>query len=189
MSKKMWERHLCAAMLVLMPIPAAAEMLFSVSAGVNRATVETPQLPPVLPIYVAGSASFGRDLTDTSARLTLNLDLPLPFMRFEAGWADLGSHTGTISLTRIDGTVDTFTHTIDADVRWLAYAPSIDLGPLAVSGKVGVAHLKVGGFDGTEALLGASAGYYFDSGLGIRLDAERIGSDATQFGASLSFRF
>ncbi len=185
----MWERHLCAAMLVLMPIPVAAEMLFSVSAGVNHATVETPQLPPVLPIYVAGSASFGSDLTETNARLTLNLDLPLPFMRFEAGWADLGSHTGTISLTQIDGTVDTFTHTIDADVRWLAYAPGIELGPFAISGKIGAAHLDVGGFDATEALLGVSAGYYFGSGLGIRLDAERIGSDATQFGASVSFRF
>lgn len=177
-------------LLLALPAPAAAELLFSVSAGLNHATVDTPRLPPPPAIYTDQTSSFGSELSETKPRVTVNLDLPLPLLRFEAGWADLGSHTGTISATRVDGTVDSFSFTIDADARWLAYAPGMDFGPFAVTGKVGVAHLKVGGLvDATEALLGASAAYYFDSGFGVRLDAERIGSDATQYGASLSFRF
>ena len=41
----------------------------------------------------------------------------------------------------------------------------------------------VGLINTTEPLVGVSAGYYFDSGFGIRLDAERIGSDGLIGGA------
>src|SRR5690606_25855585 len=121
--------------------------------------------------------------SDTGARVAVHVDV-LPLISFETGWADLGSTTGTISAQRITGEIDTTTITIEGDAYWFAYTPGIRFDNIELHGKIGGARtdLKTFGFSSgsTELLVGAGAALHFDSGFGLRLDAERVGDDITQ---------
>lgn len=178
--------------LSLLSSPAVADRLITVSAGANRATIDLPPVPAAPPIYVSQTTTFGRDYSDTGARLAVHVDV-LPLISFEAGWADLGSTTGTISAQRITGEIDTTTVTIGGDAYWLAYTPGIRFDNVELHGKFGGARtdMKTFGFSAgsTELLVGAGVALHFETGFGLRLDAERLGDDITQFGISLTYGF
>src|SRR5690606_36882937 len=109
------------------------------------------------------------------------------------GWADLGSTRGTVSMTRVTGEVDTFTRTHSSEAFWVAYTPGIRFDNIELHGKIGGVRTAttINGFDtdSAETLIGAAIALHFETAFGLRLDAERLGDDATQYGLSVSFGF
>lgn len=138
--------------------------------------------------------------TGTEPRLTLNASI-MSWLGLELGWSKLGSSTATLTMPPppiVGGQPVTLATQESGSAFWLAYAPSIRFTAFELTGKFGAARLKreraVGPFisnqiSDTEVFYGVAGTYWFKDTVGVRLDAERIGSDVAQMGVSLTIGF
>lgn len=156
----------------------------SISAGINHSSLDTPSdFPPT------------NSYSGKNPRVTFNASVG-PLIGVELGWSKLASNTTVVTVVPLGGPA------FDEELResgsafWLAYAPSIEFGALELTGKLGVARVSrsfaIAGLgidiaDGeNEALIGLAGTYWFTSLVGLRVDAERVGSDVMQAGLSLT---
>lgn len=183
---------LIAATFLLLPGISLADATVTLSVGYNHVDGETPRLPPPPPIYGSQVSTLDGDFSGSGLRATVDLSVS-PLWTFQVGWAEFPSDSGTVTLVDVLGNVEVFSARRSGSARWLAYMPTIRKSRWEWSGKLGLADTEVkhwfSGRESHETLIGASGAYFFDNGFGIRLDAERLGGRATQFGLSLAYRF
>ncbi|MEX0899624.1 MAG: hypothetical protein WD081_02930 [Gammaproteobacteria bacterium] len=162
----------------------------SLSAGLNHSRLDASTNYP--------STSH----SGTKPRVTFNASVG-PLIGVELGWSKLATNTTAVTVVPPGGAGGggSFEDELreSGSAFWLVYAPSIEFGPIELTGKLGAARVTrevvIAGFgidiaDGeNEALVGLAGTYWFTSLIGVRVDAERIGSDASQLGLSLTIGF
>ena len=180
------------AVLALAATNASAVPVFdvSVSAGLNHSRLDAFETFS----YPTESSS------GTKPRVTFNASVG-SWLGIEAGWSKLASTTTVVTIVP----PGTGGGAYDEELRdsgsalWLAYAPSIEFGAFELTGKVGAVRLSRDfintrlalnhGDSENEAFVGLAATYWFMPVVGLRLDAERLGSDVSQVGLSLTIGF
>lgn len=180
------------AILIIVSAPAGALPIIdiSVSAGLNHSRVDALDFSTA-------------DHSGTEPRVTFNLSVT-PFAGVEAGWSRLATSATVVTIVPPGaasggGAYEETVHD-SGSLIWLAYAPSVRFDAFELGGKVGVARVKrdlalpridiaLSSVSDNEVLYGVTGIYWFTDTMGIRLDAERIGSDVTQAGVSLSIGF
>ena len=180
--------------ICLQPLPAVALPVidFSISVGLNHSRLDS--------VANDWDTNVSSTFSGTEPRASVNFSVTSLF-GFELGWSKLASASGTVTpLTACPGgcppgtPTPSFTFSESGTALWLAYAPSLEFGALELGGKLGAARLQhefaLDGnpldVDDTEVLYGATGTYWFRDTMGLRLDIERIGSDVTQAGVSLT---
>ena len=184
---------LLAALLAAAPAAALPIIDVSISAGLNHSRVDANTN------FSVPTESY----SGTEPRVTFNASVTT-LLAVELGWSKLASNSTVVTIVPPGGAggggaIDETLHE-SGSVLWLAYAPSIRLGALELAGKLGAARLKrdliltrlgvnLSDISDTEVLFGAAGTYWFKDTVGLRLDAEQIGSDVTQMGLSLTIGF
>ncbi|MCA1798894.1 MAG: hypothetical protein LC632_05365 [Xanthomonadaceae bacterium] len=175
--------RLLVIILLCLPFTANAAPVFTVWAGFGHASVDNDFAP--------------LDISDTGPRIGAHVDVGRWF-GLELGWADFGSQSAEFTaLPPMPGMEGPFTVTAKASAAWLAYAPAFTTESWVFGPRIGFARLsrnvdRIHGMldNSNELLIGAFVTFRFPtSGLGLRLDAEAIGSDVRAAAVSVSYSF
>lgn len=206
--------YLCRALLLIGLLSSASAVAasdrFSIQVGVNHSTADTvfigghviDQPPPEL----AGQNSF----SGTTLRIGASVRV-YRWLYLDAGWAEFVNEDRYTSyfpppVLCPGGCPPDVPAFIEDNVfqsgsgYYIAIAPTYDHGPWRVMGKLGRAQTTIASqqagrslnrLESTErsTMYGVGAGYYFSKHLGVRFDFEKLGSEAHQYGLSLSLRF
>lgn len=188
--------------------PALAEPEFSISLGGNHSTADTVDNPYFVTTLPADEFSGG------GPRLSIAMSLSW-LVSVEAGWSRFGSESGTITRPAPSGIPCVPGDPCDFDsdftlvsvakytgeATWIAFTPRYRTESFDLSAKLGWSKVTRDLTIEDETfvvdrevnddvfLIGGAATYWFTDRIGASLDVERLGSKATQFGASVRFRF
>lgn len=179
------------------PIDVRAEVAMTVSVGASFSQTDTFIPADLTPL------TLRRDDSDVGPQIAVTVDFGT-WLGFEAGWADLGSTSGTAEHLLFcpggcppDDPPTILEVTSSAKAFWAAYAPSMERGRWQLSGRVGAARVKreievFGPWQSsteTDLLLGVGATYFFPRNVGVRFDLNRFGSTSTTLGISAVLQF
>lgn len=180
--------------VIAFPFNAIAESRFALHAGVNFSSADTVLVPAQL------DSTFGRSFSGAGGRLGIDV-IATERVRIETGWARFGSNSGMVSVGGTCPMSPCPVSTVNARQRgsayWLAITPTIRRGDYAFFAKLGAARVSIetrasidrGKETDTSVLVGAGLRYAFTPSVGLRVDLERLGSEARTAGIGVEYRF